>query len=100
MKKLLYVFAAFILAGLSSYAKYDYENDDTGKYGKNGFRLNYFVNGSSVNSYATIAPETGEDYINTLYILFFKQSSGGTGEFIEAVDLTDPNGLPMTNLGL
>jgi hypothetical protein len=47
-----------------------------------GFVLNYTVPQSRVVTYGTVQTETGEDLVNSLYVLFFRETTGGTGEFL------------------
>ncbi len=59
------------------------EDPNTGKGSGNRFLLNYTIASSvSENARATIPSETGESVMNSLYLLFFEHSTGGTGKYI------------------
>lgn len=45
----------------------------------------------SVLSRSSIEVEVGEDRLNSFYILFFDSSTGGTGNFLEAMDVREAN---------
>jgi hypothetical protein len=46
------------------------------------------VEGKNISTYATVAPETGEETVKSLYLLFFQPSNNNTGTFIEAIEVT------------
>jgi hypothetical protein len=50
--------------------------------------LKYTVEGKNISTYATVAPENGEETVKSLYLLFFQPSNNNTGTFIEAVEVT------------
>lgn len=59
---------------------------------QNGFTLSYSMNEPvSVLSRSSIEVEAGEDRLNSFYILFFDSSTGGTGNFLEAMDVREAN---------
>ncbi|MDR2129969.1 MAG: hypothetical protein LBP56_02165 [Odoribacteraceae bacterium] len=61
-----------------------------------GFVIDYTVPPSRVTTYGTVPLEAGEDQINNLYVLFFQETSGGTGSFLGyyQVPTTDAQGNP------
>ncbi|MCD8044725.1 MAG: hypothetical protein LUH10_16955 [Tannerellaceae bacterium] len=64
----------------------DVLNPDGNK--SNSFLLSYYVEGIvSPLTKSSVPVEDGEDVINSLYILFFENTSGGTGRFIDAIDM-------------
>jgi hypothetical protein len=55
--------------------------------GDNGFTLKYIVEGRDITTYATVAPEQGEEEVRSLHLLFFQPSNNSSGTFIEAVEV-------------
>ncbi|GEM_PF-7008209 len=65
----------------------------------NGFHLTYSIsNPVSAVTRTSIPLEDEEDTIHSFYLLFFENSTGGTGMFLEAIDLKadEPSGLSVS----
>ncbi|MDR0765817.1 MAG: hypothetical protein LBF09_02620 [Odoribacteraceae bacterium] len=68
-----------------------------GELPRGGFVLDYVIPQSRVSTYGTIPAEAGEDQVNSLYVLFFQETTGGTGNFLGyyQVPTTDDDGEPV-----
>jgi hypothetical protein len=56
--------------------------DSETRVSRGGFTLNYTVPRSLASTRSAVAPETGEDLVNSLYVLFFEETTGGTGQYL------------------
>lgn len=92
MKRILFIFTLLSLAFISCEVDDLAVGTSTGK-NENGFTLSYQVSGSfSALTRSVVDLEEGEDHINSFYILFFENTTGGTGTFIDAIDINPGNG--------
>ncbi|MCC8153473.1 MAG: hypothetical protein LIP01_04215, partial [Tannerellaceae bacterium] len=90
----------FVLLTLILTACKDEETGINSREGENGFSLSYTVTTpESVLSRSAIDLETGEDRINSFYILFFENTSGKTGRFLEAIDAIASYSGPVASSG-
>lgn len=89
----------FILAALATLLTTSCLKDDEGSSGtsKSSFKLTLSVSGSKINTFATIPAVDGEEQINSLWILFFERTSGGTGLFINSYKVAPPSGYPISS---
>ncbi|MCD8043318.1 MAG: hypothetical protein LUH10_09665 [Tannerellaceae bacterium] len=74
--------------------------DDTDDRGlpikENGFRLLYTIPGLETLTQSEVAAVEGEDRINTFYALFFEYTTGGSGQFLAAIDLMEGRQTPLS----
>ncbi|MCD7935803.1 MAG: hypothetical protein LUG98_02995 [Tannerellaceae bacterium] len=99
MKKAGFLLLTILLTWVTSCQTDDWRNGK-GQDPVNGFTLSYSVNGPvSATTRATVSPEEGECDINSFYMLFFEHTANGSGEFIEAIDLSPEEGSTMSTVG-
>jgi hypothetical protein len=96
MKKYILILCTILLAGVLPSCVLD--DDVPGNSGTTGksFTLKYTVEGRTISTYATVAPETGEDVVKSLHLLFFHASDDNTGAFIEALEVKGPLSMNTT----
>lgn len=90
MKKLLFTLPVLALLALASCMRDDFGAQCPPK--GDGFRLSLHVASpeSVVKTRTSIAPEEGEEVVNSLYLLFFDSSENGTGLFLNYYKATGP----------
>lgn len=87
MKKTLFTLITLLTLIFTNCADDDWKKNGTGSNG-NGFTLSYTISDlTSVITKSSIDVEEGEDQVNSFYILFFENSTGGTGRFVDAIDV-------------
>lgn len=93
MKKILFILTAFLAFILTGCQEDDLGRDNSGEI-QNGFKLSYRVNEPvSVLTKSSVAAEKEEIQLNSFYVLFFENTTDGSGTFVEAIDLHESFGL-------
>lgn len=90
MKRLLYG-----LLGIAAMSLGSCMTDNAGADSKSSSKLSVFVTTGDMEvglakTRASLAPETGEDVINDLYLLFFESNAAGDGVFVDVVPVEGP----------
>ncbi|MCD7929972.1 MAG: hypothetical protein LUH15_00580 [Tannerellaceae bacterium] len=73
------------------------DTDDTGlPIHENGFRLLYTIPELETLTRSEVTAVESEDRINTFYALFFEYTTGGSGQFLAAIDLMEGRQTPLS----
>ncbi len=99
MKKILFILTA-LLALITTSCQEDGLGRASSGGPENGFRLSYTINDPvSVITKSSLESEVEENKINSFYILFFENSTDGSGEFVEVIDVKNTFGNELATSG-